>query len=492
MHLALDGNGPLYQQIYRALRASILARRLEPGARLPSTRALAADLGVSRNVVLLAFEQLLSEGYVAARTGSGTVVATALPEPSRHASSLSLSGNGGAAARRRAQPEPRLSRAAARSLEIARTLPPRWEVGPRFEYDFRFGRPAFGDFPHSVWCRLIGRRARRASRRDLDYGPPEGRIELREALADRLRRHRGVEADARDIVIVNGSQQALDLVARTLVDPGDRALIEEPSYPGARWVLQAAGAVLVPAPVDDAGIQLPDASRAAVRLAYVTPSHQFPSGAVMSLARRLELLEWAARGDTIVVEDDYDGEYRYGGRPLQALAGIDADERVVYVGTFSKPMFPALRLGYLVVPERLREAVVTAKAFADTGSAALEQLALADFITEGHFDRHVGRTRTRNAARRNALLEALQRHFGDSAEVAGAPAGLHVLVWVRGRNGRPIASATRKAAAAGVGLYSVAPYYLRPPARTGVLLGYAPLSEKQIREGVARLAGALL
>jgi GntR family transcriptional regulator/MocR family aminotransferase len=212
----------------------------------------------------------------------------------------------------------------------------------------------------------------------------------------------------------------------------------------------------------------------------------------MSLARRLELLEWAARADAIVVEDDYDGEYRYGGRPLQALAGLDSHERVVYIGTFSKPMFPALRLGYLVVPDRLLDAIVAAKAIADTGSSTLEQLALADFISEGHFDRHLGRTRLRNASRRGALLDAVEQHFGDRAEVAGAPAGLHVLVWLRGRDGRPIGALARKAAAAGVGVYSVAPYYLKPPSRSGMLLGYAPLTEKQIREGIKRLAETLL
>jgi GntR family transcriptional regulator/MocR family aminotransferase len=229
----------------------------------------------------------------------------------------------------------------------------------------------------------------------------------------------------------------------------------------------------------------------APRLAYVTPSHQFPTGVVMRLGRRLELLEWAVRGQAFILEDDYDSEYRYRGRPLQALAGLDSDERVIYVGTFSKLMFPSLRIGYVLVPEVLREPIVAAKALADTGCSPLTQLALADFIGAGHFDRHLNRTRVRNAARRAALIDAVEKCFGDRAEVSGTAAGLHVLVWLRGRDGRPIRSVGRKGEAAGVGLYSVAPYYLRPPARSGVLLGYASLSVRQIRAGIARLAEAL-
>lgn len=490
MSFTLDGEGPLYHQVYRALRSEILQRNLTPGARLPSTRTLAADLGVSRNVAMLAYDQLLGEGYAQARTGSGTIVAPTLPEEWSGA----VTAVGPRLGKVTRGAEPRLARAGKRAAEIARRGPLSWELrGGRLSHDFRFGRPAFGDFPHAVWCRLLGRRARNATWRELDYGPPQGRLELREALADRLRRFRGIDTSPRQIVVVNGSQQALDLVTRVLVDPGDRVLIEEPHYLGARGVFAAGGAELIPAVVDDDGMQVPkpQPSRRAPRLAYVTPSHQFPTGVVLPLARRLALLDWAARTEAFIVEDDYDSEYRYAGRRLQALAGLDADGRVIYVGTFSKLMFPALRLGYLVVPDSLVEPIVAAKALADTGNSALEQLTLADFIREGHFERHLHRSRGRNAARRAALLDALHEHFGDRAEVGGAATGLHVLVWLRGRNGKPIESVSRKAEAAGVGVYSVAPYYLRPPRRTGVLLGYGPLSEAQIREGIARLATAL-
>ena len=227
----------------------------------------------------------------------------------------------------------------------------------------------------------------------------------------------------------------------------------------------------------------PACALATPRLAYVTPSHQFPTGVVLPLARRLELLDWAGRSGAFVIEDDYDSEYRYAGRPLQALAGLDVHGRVIYVGTFSKLMFPALRLGYLVLPEALVDAVVAAKNLADTGSPSLEQLTLADFIREGHLDRHLHRSVAHNASRRTALLEAVRDHFGDRADISGAATGLHVLVWLRNRRGEPIASIVRKAEAAGVAVYPVAPFYLSPPRRSGVLLGYGPLSERQSATG---------
>ena len=485
----LDGGGALYQQVFRAVRAEILARRLTPGARLPSTRELAATLKVSRNVVVLAYEQLLAEGYAQARAGSGTVVAPTLPEDWR----VAAVSRSPAANHARRDATARLAPAGARALKIARRWPIKWELRPsRLPYDFRFGRPAFGEFPNALWCRLLGRRARRATLRDLDYGPPEGRPELREAIAERLRRLRGIDATPDRIVIVNGSQQALDLISRALIEQGDRVLIEEPHYLGARWAFRAAGAKLVAAPVNENGIRIPATRGPAPRLAYVTPSHQFPTGVVMPLASRLELLEWAARSKAFVVEDDYDSEFRYEGHPLQALAGLDAQRRVIYVGTFSKLIFPALRLGYIVLPESLIAPIVATKAIADTGTGTLQQLTMADFIREGHFERHLHRSRARNKILRAALLEAIDLHFGERAEVCGANAGLHVLVWLRGRDGGVIDAVSDKARRAGVGLYSVRPYYLRPPDRTGVLLGYGPLSEREVRDGIKRLASALV
>jgi len=325
------------------------------------------------------------------------------------------------------------------------------------------------------------------------HGPPEGRWELREAIGSRLRRLRGVDASAERIVIVNGAQQALDLISRVLLNPGDRVLIEEPHYTGARVAFISAGAELITAAVDNDAIRVPKATtrKHAFRLAYVTPSHQFPTGVVLPIARRLELLHWASRVGAFVVEDDYDSEYRYDGPPLQALAGLDREGRVIYVGTFSKILFPALRLGYLVLPESLVKPIVTAKALGDAGTATLEQLAIADFISQGHFDRHLRRTNASNAARRSALVGAVCKEFAECAEVCGANAGLHVLVWLKGKNGGRIADVSGKAQMAGVGLYAVDSFYIKPPRRTGVVLGYAPLREREIREGIRRLAVAL-
>ena len=497
--LQLDGSGPLYQQIYRAFREEILMRALTPGERVPSTRALADLLKVSRNTAVMAYEQLLAEGYLEARVGAaGTVVASALRSDSLSSNSAKSPGRQGHTPRSASR---RLAMAGERILRVARAVTDRmglpiltWEpTPPRIPYDFRPGRPAFADVPYALWCRLLGSRARHASMRDLDYGPPQGRWELREVIATRLRRLRGIDASPERVVIVNGTQQALDLISRILLDPGDRVLIEDPCYDGAPCAFISAGAELVPAAVDNDGIQIPKATtgKRPIRLAYLTPSHQFPTGVVLPVARRLELLSWASRVGAFVIEDDYDSEYRYDGPPLQALAGLDREGRVVYVGTFSKILFPALRLGYLVLPESLVESIAAAKAIGDTGTATLEQLALADFIREGHFDRHLRRTNTSNAVRRNALVAAVCREFGERAEVCGANAGLHVLVWLKGKRGGKIADVCGKAERAGIGLYSVDSFYTKPPRRTGVVLGYASLRERDIREGVRRLAVAL-
>ncbi|MET0152795.1 MAG: PLP-dependent aminotransferase family protein [Candidatus Binatia bacterium] len=481
MLLALDGEGPLHRQLYHALRQAILGGTLRPGARMPSTRAIAAETRVSRITAVIAYDQLIAEGYAEPRRGSGTYVAAA----------LALDG----ALRARRQPSAptpaRLSTYGRRIVASTRGHPPSW--APRraaLPYDFRYGRPAIGDFPHAMWRRLLARRARRASFRALDYGPPEGLPELRTALADYLRRSRALVCDESQIVVVSGSQQALDLVARVLLDAGDLVLLEEPHYAGARRVFRGIGARLRALPVDREGL---DVGRLAAReerfrAAYVTPSHQFPLGVVMSVSRRLALLAWATRTGAYVVEDDYDSEYRYVGRPIESLQGLDRTGRVLYVGTFSKVLFPALRLGYLVLPRPLVDAFRTAKALADTGSATLEQGALADFMREGHYERYLRRSRARVGARRAALLEAIATHFGDRAEVCGADAGLHVVLWLRDVRRERLAGVIERAAATGVGVYPAAPYYLRPPPRAGLLLGYASLDEAEIRRGIERLA----
>jgi GntR family transcriptional regulator / MocR family aminotransferase len=477
---ALDGEGPLHRQLYRVLRGAILHGDLPPGSRLPSSRALTREIGVSRTPILLAYEQLLAEGYATGRRGSGTYVAGELvPGPARRSAASLAPGPA------------RLSRFGRRAIESARGQPA-WRLRDTpLPYDFRYGRPAYGDFPHETWRRVLARCARRASVQALDYGSPEGLPELREAIADYASRARAVRCGADDIVVVNGSQQALDLAARVLVDPGDPVVLEEPHYAGARRVLEAVGARLRPVPVDAEGLWIDRLPRAA-RAAYVTPSHQFPTGAVLPVSRRLALLAWAERAGAYVIEDDYDGEYRYTARPVESLQGLDRGGRVLYVGTFSKVLFPALRLGYVIVPPSLRRAFRAAKGLADTGSATLEQSALATFIHDGHFARHVSRSRARTANRRAALLEAMASHLGDRVTVCGADAGLHVLVWLRGVPAERLPGIVRDAEALGVGVYPITPHCLVPPREAGLVLGYAALTAAEIREGVRRLAGAIV
>jgi GntR family transcriptional regulator/MocR family aminotransferase len=467
--------GPLYRRIYLALKSSIHGGRLGPAARLPSTRALAADLGVSRNTVMLAYEQLAAEGYLVSRGRSATSVAGKVPAA---AAKVSDSPPGKAA--------PRLS-AYARRLVGNPALPASFAAKSGLKYDFRYGRPAVDEFPREIWRRLLAARARRSSRDALGYAPPAGCAPLRERLAGYLRRARGLACDAEQIVIVNGSQQGIDLVARVLLDAGDAAVVEEPHYPGATIPFEAAGAKLVRVPVDGKGLD-PSRLPASARLAYVTPCHQFPSGVIMPLERRLALLDWAARAGAWVVEDDYVSEFRYEGSPLEALQALDRGARVIYLGTFSKTLFPALRLAYLVLPRALERPFHAAKWAADRFSPMLAQEALADFIAGGQFERYLRRAGARNAARRRTLIAALHRHFGDRVEIAGENTGVHLVVWLNGVRPEATGALVERAARAGVGLYSIAPYYARPQRRAGLLFGYASLSEAEIRAGIRVLA----
>jgi len=479
--IRLDGEGPLHRQLYRALRGAVLSGRLRAGKRLPSTRALARELGLSRNTVLLATEQLLAEGFAVSRSRAGTFVA----ELARSSAPPSL---------RRTDERPlRLSAAGERMLGVVGAGRASWNPWQRLlPYDFRYGEPSYADLPLETWARLLGRRARRLGARRLAYQAPGGADELRNALAQYLARARGVVSSPEQIVIVHGSQQAIDLVTRLLVDPGSRVVVEEPHYSGFAFCLRAAGAELVPIPIDAQGLVTAElAPIRDARLACVTPSHQYPTGEVMSLPRRLELLEWARRCDAYVLEDDYDGEFRFDGKPIECLQALDRHGRVIYAGTASKLLFPALRIGWIVAPEALAPHLRDAKALADTGTPSLEQLALADFIAEGHLERHARRARARTAERRAVLLDALTAELGPRARVRGASAGLHVLLELPGVRARSTSRLREECKRRGVGVYSAAPFYLKPPPHAELLLGYAALSEEQIREGVRRLRRAV-
>jgi GntR family transcriptional regulator / MocR family aminotransferase len=469
--------GPLFRQVYLGLRTAILSGTFRRGEKLPSTRSMAEQLGVSRTVVLLAYDQLLAEGFAVGRSGSGTYVSSRV--------------NPTAAARSEESVKVRLSRfGTAAAAAWARVNVPdpdpaaRRRSGASLLYDFAYGRSDLETFPFEMWRRILLRCARKAPVSELDYGVAYGNLKLREAIASHLRRSRAVICDPAQILIVNGSQQALDLIARVLIEPGDRIAIEDPTYQGTREILRAAGAVLMPMPVDRDGLD-PAKLPAGVRMAFVTPSHQFPTGAILSLARRLELLDWAKRRQALIVEDDYDGEFRYEGQPLEPLHGLDTGARVIYIGTFSRTVFSSLRIGYLVAPPSLVTPLSSAKWLSDRHTATLEQETLAEFISCGLYERYLRRVRRRNAQRRRALLEGIHKFFGDRVEVTGEGAGAHVVLWPRHRASE--AEVIAAAAAKRVGVYGISPYCLRPPARPGIMLGYSRMRETEIREGLRRL-----
>lgn len=486
MLLKLDKKGTLYGQVYRALRLEILSGQIKPGTRVPSTRWLASELSVSRNVVAFAYSHLLAEGYLSARRGAGTYVAGELPE------AAILGGRPMSKRVLRPRRPPKLSSYA---LHIAQEWKHGLSWNPRtapLRYDFRYGPPSFTEFPNATWCRILARRARRASRRDLDYGPPEGSPLLREAICEYLRRARAITCGPEQVLVVSGVKQGLDIAARVLVEAGDRVAIEDPHMKAVRIMFRAARAKIIAVPVDMQGMHVDNLKQAGqIRLVHLTPSYQFPTGITMSLARRLEVLAWARRAGALIFEDDYDSGYRYAGPSVEALHALDDSQSVIYAGTFSKSLFPALRLGYLVLPDYLVSVFRSAKALLDTGSATLPQLAAADFMREGHFERHLRKLRARNAQRRAALVEALDTHLGKRVEVSGSSAGDHILLWLRDFSFDRTSELSRRAEAVGVRIYSVRPFYLSPPKRAGLLLGYASLTEREISEGIRRLATVL-
>ncbi len=418
---------PLYRQICDAYRQAIAEGRLGGGQRVPSTRSLASALGISRIPVLVAFDQLLAEGYFESRVGSGTFVSSSLPEETpileRPASRPGAGGSG-------------LRPVARRPAALLRSVPEPWLQGLGA---FRVSEPALDHFPFTVWSRLVARHSRGASRRPLHYGSPLGDLPLRQALAGYLRTSRAVRCEPEQIMVVSGSQQALEITARVLLDPRAPVWVEEPGYGGARNVLAMAGARLVPVPVDEDGLDVAAGTRLCrrARAALVTPSHQYPLGATMSAARRLQLLDWAQSAGAWIVEDDYDSEYRYESQPIAALQGIDRDARVVYIGTFSKVLFPALRVGYLVIPRDLVDRFAAVREALDICPPALNPAVLADFIGEGHFARHLRRTSLLYRERRSTLVQGL-RALGPRWQVVGAEAGIHLVALGHGCGDRAI------------------------------------------------------
>jgi GntR family transcriptional regulator / MocR family aminotransferase len=481
--LARDGPMPLHRQLYEGLRGAILTRRLVPGTRLPSTRTLASELGISRYTVVDAYQQLRAEGYLEGQVGAGTCIARTLPDDLLRPAQPPIS-----AEVPRWERGPRSQRS---DVQVALGRPLLWTGRGQLRHSqpFPVGVPALEAFPADRWGRMVARHARTMPLSMRDYQDPAGYGPLRQAIASYLAAARGVHCTAEQVIVVNGAQQGIALTAQVLLNPGDAVWMEDPGYPGAKGALLGAGARLIPVPIDAEGLEV-EAGKARgpeARLAFVTPSHQCPLGVTMSLNRRLALLAWAREAGAWVLEDDYDSEYRYIARPLAALQGLDTAGRVIYAGTFSKVLFPALRLGYLVVPRDLLEAYAVARLFADMHPPLLEQIVLAEFMLEGHFAQHIRRMRRLYAERQAALLEAA-RPLAPWLDVRAAEAGMHLLGWLPG--GSDDQAIAQLAARHQVITYPLSRFYLEPAEPRALLLGYASVPIPAIQEGVRRLATA--
>jgi GntR family transcriptional regulator/MocR family aminotransferase len=474
MHVAfvLDpaSASPLHRQIYDQWREGILTGRFRRGERVPSTRELALTLDVARTTVTAAYDQLIAEGYLDSVRGSGTFVCRELPDELLHSRRAP-------APRAAADAAIRLSRYGAGLPELGATQPPRRAGWLRFSE----WRPDLNEFPFPVWRKLLGRHFRGPDSRLFDYAESAaGYDPLREEIAAYAARSRAVRCSPDQVQIVNGSQQGLDLCARLLLDPGDEVAFENPGYQGAHQIFNAVGARLAPAPLDADGLAAGALSDRA-RLVYCTPSHQFPTGVSMTVTRRLELIEWARRRGAAIIEDDYDSEYRYSGPPMPSMQGLAGGAPVVYIGTFSKVMFPGLRIGYVITPPKLAAAFARAKWLADRQTPLLEQATLADFLREGHLERHIRRMRRLYGRRRAVLVESLAKHFGSRAQVLGDDAGMHALVRFSGP------SIAERALANRVTLATSALYYLGTPPRNEFVFGFSNITERAIREGIRRL-----
>jgi len=482
-------NVTLYQALYTHMRTAILSGELKGGMKLPSTRALADELNISRNTVLNAYRQLLTEGYLDGREGSGTFVARVLPE-----SLLTVSHRFDTAQRRLSKPKadspkqaesPRPVFSERARGQIAVAQPPSNGKLPR---PFLAEAPALDAFPYKLWSRLVVRQARRIPVNHFAYQDSAGYRPLREAIAAHVTVSRQVHCTPDQVMIVPGSQGALDLAARMLVNAGDFVWMEDPGYPGARGAFLGSGAHIIPVPVDGEGLIVEAGITRApnARMVYITPSHQFPLGVTMSIPRRLALLDWAKRANAYILEDDYDSEFRYAGRPLATLQGMDMAERVIYIGTFSKVLFPSIRVGYMILPLPLVDAFLKVRRMIDIHSPMLEQAVLADFIDEGHYMRHLRRMRTLYAERRSALLNAMKDL---PLEMDSPEAGIHCVGWLaKDMDDQAIAN---KAKEYDLELTPISTFGIEPLMRKGFLLGYGGYSVQEIKKAAKRL-GSLL
>ena len=467
--LSHQSNVPLFQQLCSQLRNAVLSGQLAADDRLPSSRVLAAECGVSRNTVITAYQQLIAEGYFHSRTGAGTRVSASLP----HAGFGQQSGGD--------KPDDK---------------PPivfRGTLIDAVQYSGAFSPslPAIDAFPYATWRRINNRLWRDLEPSQwMGYGDPAGYLPLRRCIASHLQNSRGVNCTEDQILVVSGSQQALDLVARLLIDKGDSVWFEEPGYAGARDAFRYAGASLVPISVDENGFDIESAIQTCsnARMAFVTPSHQYPLGSVLSLERRVKLLEWARDNQSWIVEDDYNSDFRYVGRPLMSLQGLDTTDRAIYMGTFSKILFPALRVGYLVLPKQLVKKFVDLRQATDGFAPTFTQAVLAEFMRQGHFDSHLRRMRKLYAQRQQALLNALQP-LSDFIDVQTADSGMHLVARLRVAVADTEIAA--RAADSGITLLPLSTYYMADRSENGFILGYAGFEKEVMHKGVDVIRGII-
>ena len=480
IHLDKNSQTPLYQQVTAQIRIAILQGRLKPNQKLPSSRNLAYSLTISRSTVTLSYEQLESEGYLITRRGSGTYICSQIPDDWLKSEPVDPVTN------EKGQKYP-LSEFGRNLLSIGQL-----ELSePDYDISFRYGNPASEYFPLKQWRKFLTRYSDNCPEL-LNYASDAaGYFPLRQEIANYLARSRAVRCRAEQVIIINGSQQALNLIARLMLDTGDWVAMENPGYLGARHCFMGQLANIQPITITEEGVDVEALSgyQQNFKLVYVTPSHQFPTGVTLSLSRRIALLQWAEKTNTLIIEDDYDSEYRYGEQPIPSLQGMDRSHSVIYIGTFSKIVFPSLRIGYLVMPDNWIPIISKAKWLCDRFCPILEQYALTDWIAQGYFERHIRRMRQLYNLRRQALIRAFEKYFGDRVTIFGANAGIHVMVKIK--TSLPDEVVIQKAAEAGIGLISARGYYLQPRYQGEFIFGYAQLTEAQIDRGISILAKIL-
>jgi GntR family transcriptional regulator/MocR family aminotransferase len=468
LHISLVGRKDLSGEIYRQLRRAILEGQLRPGDPLPPSRELARQLTVSRTTVTGVYDRLAGEGFVTSRVGAGTVVSEHL-----------------AAARSRPKSKRIGDALRARPIWDAIRLPPMVFAQPA-RFDFRSGLPDAALFPHDTWRRLMVRQLRSEAKSTIVYDSPAGNRGLREAIARHIGISRGVEASPDDVIVTNGTQQAMDVVARALLSPGDHIAMEDPGYSPVRWAFTALGLSVRGVPVDSDGLDVKAIPKRA-RAVFVTPSHQYPLGVSMTLPRRLALLAWADHYNTAIIEDDYDSEFRFGGRPIEPLRMLDKAGRVIYVGSFSKTLLPTMRLGFIVVPPSLREAVHKAKFVADWHTATTVQAAAASFIDGGGFARHIRKMREVYRTRHHMITDTLRRNFADRLKVVPSTVGLHIAALARKMSIEQVAAVTRRASDTGVVVQELSRFGVDSPGPPGLVLGYGAIPTARIEDGLRRL-----